>query len=84
MDNLLARLDTLVDITPGVTAIADADLFKDAAERIRFLEETVRQAIYLVEGLRVFGNDNIHRYDVPPWLNKARAAVSAEAPLKQP
>lgn len=32
--SLLKRLRALEEITPGVTAIADADLFKDAADAL--------------------------------------------------
>lgn len=35
--DLVSRLRSLTDLTPGVTAIADETLFKDAADRIEQL-----------------------------------------------
>jgi hypothetical protein len=36
-EDLVSRLRALTDLTPGVTAIADETLFKDAAEEIEKL-----------------------------------------------
>jgi hypothetical protein len=73
--DLVAQLRDLENLPHKVTKIAAEDLFGAAADKIENLERLLRGGIQLVESLRVFGNDNVHRYDVPPWLDKARAAV---------
>ena len=58
---LVERLRVLQEIAPGVTAIADADLFKDAADEMEGHDRTVREFLGWLSGEL----PELHHVEVP-------------------
>lgn len=67
------RLDELLcDIPLG----AHAQTVRDAIHLIERLRVVLGSAVIMIDKLKLFGDDNVQRYDVAPW----RAKVLEEFP----
>lgn len=70
-------VDRLLVLRPGWEGSDHSD--PPTVERIEELEQLLRSGIQLVESLKVFGNDNIHKYDVPAWLGMVKGKLGIPA-----
>lgn len=77
MTNLVSRLrdEAKEQEADWVATFYKPELLVEAADELERLRAALEGGRLLVEKLRVFGNDNVHKYDVPPWLASTKALL---------
>lgn len=55
--------------------VVSANMARTQERTIAELVEALKSAKWCIDGLKVFGNDNIHKHDVPKVIDAINAAI---------